>query len=184
MIKFYYTYDQETLIVNQTPISTTRFSGIPEYPRDALLVKPLPEKSGFVVRVCEFVSGRPTATEYVEDNRGKTIYSTTTKESKSVDYLGEIESEWTLLEPSSEFDEWDGTAWVKNLDLAFKSEMDAVNSKYDKDVIDASNAYNVAVARDGSTETEKVTEARALIADLDNKYDADQLAIINKYCGE
>lgn len=183
MIDVYYTYNKETLEVNQVGVSTTKHSKIPEYPRDALLVKPLEPKDGFIVRVCEFVSGRPTDTEYVEDNRGKTIYNTTTKESKKVDYLGEIESGWTLIEPTSEFDEWDGAAWVKNLDLAFNAEMNILNGKHYQDVLSATNQYNIAVARDGSTESTKVAAARAILADIDAQFELDQLSIITKYYG-
>lgn len=52
--------------------------------------------------------------EYKENHLGKTIYSTETKESKTVDYVGEIQQGWTLLEPI-EFGTWDGTAWVDNI---------------------------------------------------------------------
>lgn len=91
MTKVYYSYDKETLIVNQKGISTTRYSALPEYPRDALLIKPFPEKEGFVVRVCDFEHGHPTATEYIADHRGKSIYNKTNPlESKTVKDLGEI----------------------------------------------------------------------------------------------
>ena len=48
--------------------------------------------------------------DYVEDNRGKTVYDTTTKQESKVDYLGAIKSGFTELVPS-EFDFWNGTAW-------------------------------------------------------------------------
>lgn len=183
MIDVYYTYNKDTLEANPLGVSATKFSKIPEYPRDSLLVKPLEPKDGFIVRVCEFVNGRPTNTEHVEDNRGKTIYNTTTKESKKGDYLGKIESGWTIIEPTSEFDEWDVDGWVKNLDLAFNAEMNALNKKHYQDVLSATNQYNIAVARDGSTESDKVTTALAILADLDAQFELDQLAIINKYYG-
>ncbi|PNI01165.1 hypothetical protein C1N32_20600 [Vibrio diazotrophicus] len=114
MIEFYYTYNKETLVVNQKGISTTLHQALPEYPRDALLIKPLPEKQGFVVRVCKFENGRPTATEYVADHRGKTIYNKANPlESKQVKDLGDIEDGWTLAKPphqhvtwSAELDDW------------------------------------------------------------------------------
>lgn len=107
MIDFYYTYNKETLVVNQEGVSTTKNSKIPEYPRDALLVKPLESKEGFVVRVCEFVNGRPTATEYVADQRGKTIYNKANPlESKQVKDLGEIEEGWTLTQPPHQYVTW------------------------------------------------------------------------------
>ncbi|ELI5739147.1 hypothetical protein RRK58_003162 [Vibrio fluvialis] len=107
MIEVYYIYDKETLIVNQEGISTTRFSALPEYPRNALLIKPFPEKEGFVVRVCDFENGRPTATEYVADHRGKAIYNKTNPlESKTVKDLGEIEEGWILTKPPHQYVTW------------------------------------------------------------------------------
>ena len=69
------------------------------------LEKPLKEKDGFV---CAWNGSK---WEYKENHLGKTIYSTETKESKTVDYVGEIQQGWTLLEPI-EFGTWDGTVWV------------------------------------------------------------------------
>ena len=69
------------------------------------LEKPLKEKGGFV----SVWNG--SKWEYKENHLGKTIYSTETKESKTVDYVGEIQQGWTLLEPI-EFGTWNGTAWV------------------------------------------------------------------------
>ena len=71
------------------------------------LEKPLKEKGGFV----SVWNG--SKWEYKENHLGKTIYSTETKESKTVDYVGEIKQGWTLLEPI-EFGVWDGSAWVDN----------------------------------------------------------------------
>ena len=71
------------------------------------LEKPLKEKGGFV----SVWNG--SKWEYKENHLGKTIYSTETKESKTVDYVGEIQQGWTLLEPI-EFGTWDGVSWVDN----------------------------------------------------------------------
>jgi len=112
MIDFYYTYNKETLVVNQKGISTTRFSALREYPRDALLVKPSEPKEGFVVRVCNFENGRPTSTEYVADHRGKTIYSITNTETDTVKELGPIKEGWTLLERPSKYHIFENDKWV------------------------------------------------------------------------
>ncbi|MBF4246595.1 hypothetical protein EA004_16395 [Vibrio anguillarum] len=107
MIDFYYTYNKETLVVNQEGVSTTKNSKIPEYPRDGLLVKPLEPKEGFLIRACDFENGRPTATEYVADHRGKTIYNKANPlESKQVKDLGDIEEGWTLIEPPHQYVIW------------------------------------------------------------------------------
>lgn len=66
----------------------------------------------------------------------------------------------------------------------FEQEIAALNIKHYKDVLEATNQYNIAVARDGSTEGEKVIAARANLADIDAQFELDQLAIINKYYGE
>ena len=71
------------------------------------LKKPLKDKVGFV----SVWNG--SAWEYQENHLGKTIYSTETKEPKTVDCIGEIEQGWTLLEPI-QFGVWDGSAWVDN----------------------------------------------------------------------
>ena len=72
---------------------------------NSTLEKPLKESDGFV----SVWNG--SVWEYKENHTGKTIYSTETKESKTVDYVGEVQQGWTLLEPI-EFGVWDGTTWV------------------------------------------------------------------------
>ncbi|AFC22447.1 hypothetical protein F353_gp65 [Vibrio phage CP-T1] len=71
-----------------------------------------------------------------------------------------------------------------SVDELFEQEIAALNTKHYKDVLEATNQYNIAVARDGSTEGEKVIAARANLADIDAQFELDQLAIINKYYGE
>lgn len=51
--------------------------------------------------------------EHVEDHRGKTIYSTSTKEESVVDFLGCIPVGFSLVKPS-EFDLWVDGAWVED----------------------------------------------------------------------
>ena len=47
----------------------------------------------------------------VVSHLGKTVYSTTDKQPKEVDYVGEIQEGYTLLEPSI-YGTWDGEKWV------------------------------------------------------------------------
>lgn len=47
----------------------------------------------------------------VEDNRDKTVYSTTTQAESKIDYIGAIKDGFTELKPSSIFDTWTGTEW-------------------------------------------------------------------------
>ena len=112
-----------------------------------------------------------------------TAYSIETKKPKQFDDKTLVTDDYTLLNPTSQFDEWDGAAWVKNLDLAFNAEMNTLNEKHYQDVLSATNQYNIAVARDGSTESDKVSAARANLADIDAQFELDQLAIIDKYHG-
>lgn len=74
---------------------------------NSTLEKPLKEKDGFV----SVWNG--SKWEYKENHLGKTSYNTETKEAKTVDYVGETQQGWTLVEPI-EFGDWDGTAWVDN----------------------------------------------------------------------
>lgn len=129
MIDFYYTYNKETLVVNQKGISTTLRQALPEYPRDALLIKPLPEKEGFVVRVCKFENGRPTATEYVADHRGKTIYNKAKPpKSKQVKDLGDIEVGWTLTQPPHQYVNWNTELndWQVDAQAKYEAELQQV----------------------------------------------------------
>ena len=48
----------------------------------------------------------------VEDHRLKTVFSIETKMESKVDYIGPIKEGFTLLEPASQFDTWDGKKWL------------------------------------------------------------------------
>lgn len=50
--------------------------------------------------------------QQVVDLRGKTAYSTATREPKVWTELGELPDGWTLLVPASEFDVWSETGWI------------------------------------------------------------------------
>ncbi|UNH25942.1 tail fiber assembly protein [Moellerella wisconsensis] len=50
--------------------------------------------------------------EIVTDNRGKTAYSTETRQPIKIDFIGELPSDLTLLAPKTEFDAWNGKKWV------------------------------------------------------------------------
>lgn len=49
---------------------------------------------------------------HVADYRGKTAYSTETRQPTEVDFIGDLPQTLTLLEPQTEFDVWDGKKWV------------------------------------------------------------------------
>lgn len=68
----------------------------------------LPTKTGFAVVRSEDGS----KWEIVKDNRGKTAYSTETRQPIEVDFIGDLPETLTLLEPKTEFDAWNGKKWV------------------------------------------------------------------------
>jgi hypothetical protein len=81
---------------------------------------------------------------------------------------------------------WDGTTLStppKSNDELFSKEMEELNFKYDSEMLKLSNEYVIAVARDASTESEKVLSVRSSIDNLDAQYEADQAALIQKYYG-
>lgn len=53
---------------------------------------------------------------YKEDNRSKIVYNKKTLQPKTVDYLGIIDNNYTLLKPISNCDEWINDNWVTDLD--------------------------------------------------------------------
>ncbi|AFC22742.1 putative tail-fiber protein [Vibrio phage vB_VchM-138] len=114
----------------------------------------------------------------------RTIWNTSNKSTNEIDEFDIIPVGYTDIEPLNPSDVWDGSEWLPNVEAQFEQEIAALNTKHNKDVLEATNQYNIAVARDGSTEGEKVIAARANLADIDAQFELDQLAIINKYYGE
>ncbi|MEQ9889011.1 tail fiber assembly protein [Pectobacterium zantedeschiae] len=52
------------------------------------------------------------AWEQVPDYRGQTVYSTETRQVQTVTQFGELPDNVTLLQPTSEFDKWNGKKWM------------------------------------------------------------------------
>lgn len=77
---------------------------------NAVLDTPLPAKKGFAV---QRVGNK---WQYVIDNRGKTVYSTTTKTPLTITELGAIPDGYTQFEPINDYCEWDGAKWVISLE--------------------------------------------------------------------
>lgn len=72
----------------------------------------LPTKTGFAVVRSEDGS----KWEIVTDNRGKTAYSTETRQPIEIDFIGDLPDTLTLLEPKTEFDKWNGKKWVTDIE--------------------------------------------------------------------
>lgn len=94
------------------------------------LIKPLDVKEGFVVCFNE----TKQEWEYQEDNRNKTVYSTTTKEALVVDYLGAIKEGFTLLVPT-EFDKWENNSWTKDIEAIRASKLLTINTECNKAIV-------------------------------------------------
>ncbi|WGM03913.1 tail fiber assembly protein [Arsenophonus nasoniae] len=60
--------------------------------------------------------------EYPDDYRGKPMFNTETQAVSIVDYIGEIKDGFTLLEPKTPFDQWDGEKWVTDKKAAHIAE--------------------------------------------------------------
>ena len=94
---------------------------------DAYLDKPsLPEKSGTaVIRSIDEKTWVHTV-----DYRGETGYSTLTQQPVKIDFIGELPDNLTLLVPQTEFDKWDGAAWVTDIEAQNAAAIaEAVNNK-------------------------------------------------------
>lgn len=65
---------------------------------------------------------------YPSDHRGKKIYSTVTGAELTITEIGDIPSDYTLLKPSSEFDNWNGENWVLNAEKQHQHEIDVATS--------------------------------------------------------
>ena len=78
-------------------------------PAGAFLDAPeLPEKQDIaIVRILDELPW-----SYVADHRGKTAYSTETRQPLEIDFIGDLPDTLTLLEPKTEFDKWNGKKWV------------------------------------------------------------------------
>ncbi|WP_350913403.1 tail fiber assembly protein [Providencia huaxiensis] len=76
---------------------------------DAYTDKPeIPTKSGIAI----IRSEDEKSWLYVTDYRGKTAYSTETREPVVINFIGDLPTTLTLLEPKTEFDVWKGQKWV------------------------------------------------------------------------
>ncbi|MGK4478693.1 tail fiber assembly protein [Yersinia enterocolitica] len=83
------------------------YSGIPG---SSTLIAPLPPKDGYAIVFNEDAQ----QWEYTEDYRGTEAYDTQTGYSRPVITLGPLPEGFTSQAPTSQFDRWDGSQWVKD----------------------------------------------------------------------
>ncbi|MDH2395606.1 tail fiber assembly protein [Providencia rettgeri] len=115
----------------------------------------LPTKAGFAVVRSE----DGTKWEIVTDNRGKTAYSTETRQSIEIDFIGDLPDTLTLLEPKTEFDKWNGKKWVTDTEAqkaAFIAQAEQEKSQRldeaNRVITDLQDAIDVGLALDGDAE--------------------------------
>lgn len=68
----------------------------------------LPQKERQAIRRNE----NGDAWELVDDFRGLTAFIIETKQPVTIDFIGSLPEKLTLLQPSGEFDKWNGESWV------------------------------------------------------------------------
>ncbi|MGT3267846.1 tail fiber assembly protein [Yersinia enterocolitica] len=103
-----YNYHYETKeFTGTTDEYIAPYTGIPG---SSTLIAPCPSKAGYAV-----VFNEDTRQwKYTEDYRGTDAYDTQTGYSRPVIALGPLPEGFTSLAPTSQFDRWDGSQWVKN----------------------------------------------------------------------
>lgn len=50
--------------------------------------------------------------ELMADHRGEVVYSVTDSSAMTIDYLGEVADGYTAMKPLTQYDKWNGSAWV------------------------------------------------------------------------
>ncbi|MCW2484759.1 tail fiber assembly protein [Candidatus Symbiopectobacterium sp. NZEC127] len=63
--------------------------------------------------------------EFVPDHRGQMVYSIETREPSLITTIGELMEGFTLLEPATEFDGWNGKRWVTDAKAQQAAELQA-----------------------------------------------------------
>ena len=144
-----YNYNKDT----KEYISTTQASENPleqgKYiiPANATTIETVANKDVFV----QVFDEANQKWDYVEDNRGKIVYDTTTRQESKVDYLGAIKSGFTELVPN-EFDVWNGTAWevdtvaqitaqTKDINNAIQNHLDTKAQEFRYDNMMSARSY-------------------------------------------
>lgn len=100
--------------------------------------------------------------EHVPDYRGKTAYNTETREASLIITIGEWMEGFTLLEPATKFDVWDGEKWVTDTQVQQAAELQAAQQAAQQELAPHLTVANArmqtlsdAVDLDMATEEEK-----------------------------
>ncbi|HEI6739977.1 tail fiber assembly protein [Yersinia enterocolitica] len=105
---FNYHYETKEY-VGESDYYIAPYTGIPG---SSTLIAPLPSKAGYAVVFNEDAQ----QWKYTEDYRGTEAYDTQTGYSRPVITLGPLPEGFTSQVPTSQFDRWDGSRWVKDED--------------------------------------------------------------------
>lgn len=111
---------EQTVTVFNYHYETKEFVGESDYyiapytglPASCTEIKPLLAKKGYAVIFNE----ETQQWEYIEDHRQAEVYNTQTGEPQTISQLGFLPENTTPLAPTSQFDRWNGTQWIKDTD--------------------------------------------------------------------
>lgn len=118
-----YNYHYETKeFTGATDEYIAPYTGIPG---SSTLIAPLPPKDGYAVVFNEDAQ----QWEYTEDYRGTEAYDTQTGYSHPVITLGPLPEGFTSLAPTSQFDRWDGSRWVKDEEAEKRHRLEEAEQK-------------------------------------------------------
>lgn len=111
------------------------------------------------------------AWEQVPDYRGQTVYSTETRQPQTVMQFGDLPENMTFLAPATEFDQWDGAAWVTNqaaqqlaVTKSLQQELAARRAAANTCITELSYAVDLAIATD--EEQERLTQWKIYLVAL------------------
>ncbi|PHM33346.1 tail fiber protein of a prophage [Xenorhabdus mauleonii] len=65
----------------------------------------------------------------VPDHRGKNAYHIKTLQPQEVESIGELSSEFTLFEPKTSFDKWDGKQWITDFSEKQKYDLQQIENQ-------------------------------------------------------
>lgn len=126
-------------------------TGLPAYCTN---IKPPKEKAGFALVFDIDVD----AWQYIADHRGETRWNTLNRQMLVIEMLGDVPKDTTDKAPTSDFDVWDGVAWVKDAQVEKAFWIEEAVRELKERVSFATNAINTlqdAVDLDMATETEE-----------------------------
>ncbi|MFJ5360314.1 MULTISPECIES: tail fiber assembly protein [Pectobacterium] len=122
------------------------------------------------------------AWEQVPDYRGQTVYSTETRQPQTVMQFGDLPENMTFLAPATEFDQWDGAAWVTNQEAqqlavtkSLQQELAARRATANTQIAELNYAVDLAIATD--EEQERLTQWKIYLVTL-NRIDLTAAPVV------